>query len=116
MAIDFTNETVTAHIEPRPETARDNIRRTRILIALSETDLDASELFYFSACVPTASGAIIINGETVDIRDLTIEQFVNLPGPLFTAWVNKALELNPHFLDTGERAITSDKDAEKKSK
>lgn len=120
MSIDYSDERLSAHIEVHFETVRDNIKIARIIgqlgaEAITPEDETAAYLYY-PCCVGVSDGLVTLAGqEPVSIRDLTFEQFMNLPGPLFTAWVAKVFEINPHFLKAPDSEVISN-DGNKKKK
>jgi hypothetical protein len=116
--IEYSDTEYNAAIETHRETTRDHIKFERLLGAvpadIPDEDITAHYLYY-PACVSCSTGIIVFMGDEINVRDLTFEQFMNLPGPFFSAWVQKVFTDNPHFLPNVEKELTAAGDAEKKS-
>jgi hypothetical protein len=108
----------TADIAVHLETTRDNIRRSQILARIP-TDLPTEDssaaFFYHPVCTTCSTGTITVESapipdtplpETIvlDVREITLAQFMTLPGQLFQAWAEAVVTLNPHLLATPEVA------------
>jgi hypothetical protein len=117
----------TADIQVRMETTRDNIARSRILAGVEETKVlpgdESATYFYHPACATCSTGTITIqppDGEiegvsadevanvavVINVRDITLAQFLELPGEIFQDWAEAVMSENPHLI---KRGITDEK-------
>lgn len=120
MVIDYSDDQIVAHIEPHRETIEDAVN-VGILVNTYDpegklTSAKDQILFYsyFIDCVGFASGAIVIDGKSVDVSELTFESFKKLPSALVSAWKEGVKKANPSFSKDQPEA-TKDGDKEKKS-
>lgn len=109
-----------AAITPRMETTRDNIKRACIQASLPpESEIPAGEMsaafFYHPACAACSSGTIAIQELTpggpdeaeiqvesdrvIDVSEITLEEFLDLPGAIFQEWAESVLLMNAHLLN-----------------
>jgi len=107
----YDNGKVKASIEAYPETTRDVLQRSRIIPRLVDANKDLNEedapacMFWYPTAA-TCSGTITWigageNGADIEksIKELTLDEFLNLPGKLWDSWLEEVAEQNPHLFE-----------------
>jgi hypothetical protein len=121
---------VIAQLSCHEETIGDNIRRGEIVAALPPKNVpeltrdtpdrqdapaapqplvtgDSTRYFWHPIAVCCTEGFISIDGVRKDVREFTLNEFVSLPGALFSLWSKELVETNPELFT--KEAVTEKK-------
>lgn len=107
----FKNEVYEANIETHIETTRDSLKRSRVMASLNESKIDPEDehaaYFWHPIAISCSTGTLkIIESDgtqsNMNVRDLSLEQFLNMPAELWNLWVPLLMESNPHLFSFNE--------------
>lgn len=95
--IEITENGITAKLSIRPATALDELRREMMMAQAIEHPSDdevkqTMAVIFYPRCLSVTD--VEINGELVK---MTLEQFCELPAPIFNAWWQGVIEENPRW-------------------
>ena len=104
--VEHKSERVKAHLTLREATGRDGLLRSSLASKARGLYQDDAALWFMAyyfhpACVScVADGALKVGKRTytpANIRELSFDDFIDLPETLINAWADEAFRKNPHW-------------------
>jgi hypothetical protein len=91
---------ITAKIpEPAAEPAPDQVLDQAPKPAPKPLSGTSAAYFWHPVAVCCSEGTVTIDGTSHDVREMSLAEFVSLPGAAFDLWVKELVETNPALFD-----------------